>query len=89
MQTVDEVRFSKEARNFLKKADAKLKSQIKEGIEGLKTIPSTGNIKPMEGYKDGRMRLRIGKYRVIYRYENSSLLVLYIIDIGARGDIYK
>ena len=89
MQVVDEVRFSRDAKNFLKKADAKLKNQIKEGIEGIKRIPSVGDIKPMSGYKDGRMRLRIGKYRVIYRYENGNLLVLYIIDIGARGDIYK
>ncbi len=43
----------------------------------------------MRGYDDGRMRLRIGKYRVIYRYESNALLVLFIIDIGSRGDIYK
>jgi len=89
MEKVDEVRFSREARNFLKKADPKLRNQIKEGIEGIKIIPSKGDIKPMRGYDDGRMRLRIGKYRVIYRYERNILLVLFIIDIGSRGDIYK
>lgn len=89
MRTVDEVRYSKDARNFLKKADEKTKSLIREGIEGLKTIPSSGDIKPLEGFKDGRMRLRVGKYRVIYRYEDGIVFVLLIIDIGSRGDIYK
>ncbi len=89
MKKVDEVRYSREARNFLKSADPKLRDQIKEGIEGIKVIPSKGDVKPMKGYDDGRMRLRIGKYRVIYRYESNALLVLFIIDIGSRGDIYK
>ena len=89
MKKVDEVFYSKEAKNFIKKADAKLKKQLKDGIEGIKTIPSVGDIKPLSGYKDGRMRLRLGKYRVIYRYEQGNLLILYIIDIGSRGDIYK
>lgn len=89
MKKVDEVRYSKTARNFIKKADSKLKEQIKTGIEGLKTIPASGDIKVMAGYNDGRMRLRIGKYRIIFRYEDGSLLILHIIDIGSRGDIYK
>ena len=88
MKYVDKVVFSREARNFLKKTTPQIKEQIKEGIEGLKTIPSTGDVKPLEGYKD-RFRLRVGKYRVIFRYEGNDVIVLYIIDIGARGDIYK
>ena len=43
-----------------------------------------------QGYDDGRMRLRVGKYRIIYRYDiDNQLKILYIIDIGSRGDIYK
>ena len=90
MKKVDEIRYSKDARNFIKKAHPKTKAAIKKAIEVLRMYPpEDGDIKPLKGYKDGRMRYRIGKYRIIFRYENGELLVLSIIDIGARGDIYK
>ena len=44
----------------------------------------------MQGLKDGTMRLRIGGWRVLYRYGNEGELeVLLVLDIGNRGDIYK
>ena len=44
----------------------------------------------MSGYKDGRYRLRVGKYRVIYKYlTDTEIEILLIMDIGSRGDIYK
>ncbi|WP_446449904.1 type II toxin-antitoxin system RelE family toxin [Tuanshanicoccus lijuaniae] len=38
-------------------------------------------------YKD-IFRLRIGSYRAIFRIIDNELIV-YIFDIGSRGDIYK
>ena len=47
-------------------------------------------MKSMNGYKDGRYRLRVGKYRVIYKYLSEyDIEILCIMDIGSRGDIYK
>ena len=90
MKTIDEIRFSSEARNFIKKSDQKLKQQLKNSIESLKKMPPLGDIKPLVGYKDGRMRMRIGKNRIIFRYEQQgNLTILHIIDIGSRGDVYK
>ena len=90
MRRVDEVRYSTSAKNFIKKASPQLKEQIKENIEKLKVVPSEGDIKPMQGYSDGRKWLRFGKYRIVFRYEeDGSLLILDIIDVGPRGDIYK
>lgn len=44
----------------------------------------------MQGYEDERKRLRIGSWRVIYRQEsNGNIKIIYIINIGNRGDIYK
>ena len=73
-----------------KKANPQLKMQIKENIEKIKVIPSEGDIKPMQGYNDGRKRLRFGKYRIVFKYEEDGLLlILDILDVGPRGDIYK
>ena len=90
MKRVDEVRYSAAAKNFIKKANPQLKMQIKENIEKIKVIPSEGDIKPMQGYNDGRKRLRFGKYRIVFKYEEDGLLlILDILDVGPRGDIYK
>jgi len=90
MKKVDEVRYSTSAKNFIKKASPKLREQIRETIEKIKVIPSEGDVKLMKGFADGRKRIRFGKYRIIFRYEeNGVLLILDIIDIGPRGDIYK
>ncbi len=36
------------------------------------------------------MRLRVGGWRVIYKYgADGGLQVLFILEIGNRGDIYK
>lgn len=45
---------------------------VKKAIEGLTESPPKRNIKTMQGYSDGRKRLRVGKYRVIYQYLNNS-----------------
>lgn len=88
---VDEVRYSKSAEKFIKTRDAKEKLRIKTMInDNLRQLPATGDIKPLEGYTDGRKRLRLGSIRIIFRYdENNTLLILSILDIGNRGDIYK
>lgn len=88
---VDEVRYSRSAQKFIKTRDAKEKLRIKNIIEdNLKHLPATGDIKPLEGYSDGRKRLRIGSIRIIFRYDNNNkLLILNILDIGNRGDVYK
>lgn len=41
----------------------------------------------MQGYA-GYYRLRVGDYRVIYTADNNVLLIR-VIEIGNRGDIYK
>jgi len=78
--------FSKRATKVLEALDKPTQARI---ISGINWIPK-GDIKPLQGYSDGRMRLRIGKYRIVFNYmvENDEE-VLYIIDAGSRGDIYK
>ena len=82
--------FSKSAQKNLEKYDRITKQRIKEGIENLLKTPPEGDIKAMQGYSDGRYRLRIGKYRIVYRFDkNGNITILFIISIDSRGSIYK
>lgn len=84
------IEYSKDAVKFIKKQDINQKKRIRTAIDGLKEIPMRGDIKPLEGYKDGRYRLRIGIYRIIFKIvDNDKIEIIYIMDIGSRGDIYK
>ncbi|MBR4720270.1 MAG: type II toxin-antitoxin system RelE/ParE family toxin [Clostridia bacterium] len=84
------IKYSKDALKFLSRLDKKSVIRIKEAIRGLTLSPPVGDIKPMNGYDDGRKRLRIGAWRVIYRNESESIVeIIFVIDIGNRGDIYK
>ncbi|MBR0217624.1 MAG: type II toxin-antitoxin system RelE/ParE family toxin [Clostridia bacterium] len=84
------IEYSKNAAKALQKMERGLRQRIHEAIIGLTQTPPKGDIKPMEGKPEGRFRLRVGGYRVIYRYDaDGTMTVLYIIDVGPRGDIYK
>lgn len=84
------IEYRKPAVKALNSMDRPTKQRIKAAIEGLAKKPPDGDIKPMEGAKDGTMRLRVGKYRVLFRFEaDGNLEILLILDIGPRGDIYK
>ena len=61
------VKYSKAALKFLAKSDKATVNRIRIGIEGLKINPPKGDIKLMQGFDDGRQRLRIGKYRIIFK----------------------
>lgn len=85
-----QIEYSKKAAKYINALDRHTKQRIKAGIEGLTEQPPRGDIKIMQGFTDGRKRLRVGKYRVIYNYlPSGGIVVLYIINIDSRGDIYK
>lgn len=84
------IKYSKDALKFLSKLDKKSITRIREAIDGLKLQPPVGDIKPMQGYNDGRKRLRVGSWRIIYRHDKDGIVeIIFVIDIGNRGDIYK
>lgn len=82
--------YSRDALKFLAKLDTKSVNRIRSAIRGLTCSPPVGDIRPLQGFSDGRKRLRTGGWRVIFRYDgDGELEVLLILDIGNRGDIYK
>lgn len=83
------IRYSKKALKFLAKQEKSAVNRITAAIVKLTISPPEGDIKPLQGSGD-KMRLRVGGYRVIYWYsEENGLEILFIDEIGNRGDIYK
>ena len=63
-----QVQYSKKAAKYISGLDRITKQRLKIAIEGLTENPPKGDIKLLQGYSDGRKRLRVGKYRIIYNY---------------------
>jgi len=84
------IRYSKDAIKFLEKQPKKSVERIREAISKLTLTPPQGDTAIMQGCSDGRKRLRVGSWRIIYRNDiEGKVEILLIIDIGNRGDIYK
>lgn len=76
--------IKKKAKKFIDKLPLNERKRIVSAIEKL---PNGEDIKKLKGY-DELLRLRVGNYRIIYSVDNGRLIVL-IIDVDNRGDIYK
>ena len=83
-----DIRYSKQAAKYLRKLQPALARRIPSGIQQVADGRTQGlDIKPLQGVADA-FRMRIGDYRVIYEIRNNEL-VLIVIKVGARGDVYK
>lgn len=78
------IEFDKRAIKFISKQP---KPQRERLFKAISILPLSGDIKAMQGHP-GYFRLRVGDYRVIYTVDNNVLIVR-IIEVGNRGDIYK
>lgn len=80
------VEFKNSAVKELKKLPKQHSFRILKAIDKLALNPKLGNVRPMVGMPN--WRLRVGDYRVIYSiYENK--LTIFIIRIRHRKDAYK
>ncbi len=81
------IRYSKKALKYLLKLQPKLRDRIRNTIRKIADGDTQGlSIVAMQDVD--AFRVRIGDYRVIYEI-NDDELVLIVIKIGARGDVYK
>ncbi len=76
--------IKKKAKKFIDKLPMNERKRIVCAIE---LLPNGEDIKKLKGY-DELFRLRVGEYRIIYSVDNGKLIV-YVVDAGSRGDIYK
>ncbi|NSI19015.1 type II toxin-antitoxin system RelE/ParE family toxin [[Ruminococcus] gnavus] len=76
--------LEKPAQKFLKRLNRTDKERI---LRAIYKLSEGENIKRLKGHQD-LLRLRVGDYRVIYTVNNGKLVVC-VVDIGNRGDVYK
>ena len=82
------VNYHKQVLKFLKSQSMEIREKVINCFEIIKENPFNNNldIKPLKGFKNF-YRLRIGKFRIIFKIEKEELII-YVISAGSRGDIY-
>ena len=74
---------------YLQRLPKDVKQRIKNVLQQLKQNPlDLPGVKHMAGEWSGYHRLRTGKYRIIYWFDDKENIV-YVDHIGTRGDVYK
>ena len=84
------LKLHKSVTKFLKASPVKVRQRIIEKIELLQENPINHpqlDIRAMHGLP-GTYRLRIGQLRLIYQIQQEKLII-YLLTIGSRGDVYK
>lgn len=83
------VEFVKSAQKEFEQLPKKIRSKTAEALSLLAQNPYSEllNVKKLKGAEDV-YRFRIGDYRVLYEIRNKRLLVI-VIKIGHRGDVYR
>ena len=82
------VKYKKSALKALRKAPRPIAERIMSELEAIALDPENyhGDWKPMKGKP--YWRLRQGGYRAICSFDNGKLILL-VLKVGARGDVYK
>jgi len=84
------VQYHKRVIKFLGKRDLKFRTQILDMFDDIAKNPYASNydIKPLKNSQNNKYRLRIGKYRFIYKIIDEEILI-FVDDADSRGGIYK
>lgn len=83
------IELSKQAEKFfvrLLKSNRKIGLRIAKTIDSLAENPELGI--ELKGELLGLRKYRVGSYRIIYQIKKSKLLIS-VIDIGHRKDVYR
>lgn len=72
--------------DFLMKAQPKMALRVAKALDFLLKQPDCGI--PLRGDLKGLYKYRVGSYRIIYEIIRSTLIIT-VIDIGHRKDIYR
>lgn len=81
------IEFLRTALKELASLPQDVQERIKAKIDALQTDPRPPGVKVLKN-GNGRLRLRVGDYRVIYCIEDDCLVVL-VVNVGHRREIYR
>ncbi|MGB3458764.1 MAG: type II toxin-antitoxin system RelE/ParE family toxin [Halobacteriota archaeon] len=78
----------KKAAKRYEKLDDKTSARLNKAIDALKENPFYGrDIKRLRGKLEGKYRLRMGEYRVVYRIEEKKKIIV-VEEIKLRERVY-
>jgi mRNA interferase RelE/StbE len=86
-KTTWKVQFDKRAEKMFSKLDKLTQARIGEFIDKKLSIDPSQHSKMLVG-SNKFFRARVGDYRIIFEIKNQELVII-IIDIGHRREIYK
>jgi len=79
--------YTKKAIKALYKYDRIFKDTIEKQVYKFLSFEKVNNIKKLKWYEN-RYRLRVWKYRILFEKYDDKLIIL-VIDIWSRWDVYK
>lgn len=78
------IKIERKALKFINKQPQDQKRRL---LSAIYRLPEGSDITRLKANEE-LYRLRVGDYRIVYTVDNGQLIV-YVIDAGNRGDIYK
>lgn len=78
--------IARRAYEKLQRSDRRLFDRVDAALDRLAQAPRAG--KALHGPLAGRLSLRVGPVRIIYRFEAERVLV-FVLDIAPRGRAYR
>ncbi len=93
--TAIDIVYSKQAAKFIKKNPHRLTTEKMDGL--IRTAVSKINgdnsanidVISMTGRSKSKFRIRTGDIRIIFSLERGRIIVVFVEEIGFRGDVYK
>lgn len=76
--------IKKKAKKFIDKLPKNERLRVVKAIE---LLPDGEDIKKLKGHND-LLRLRVGDYRIVYTVNHGELVII-VVDVGNRGEIYN
>ena len=82
------VELSRQAQKYYASVDVATARRLAQAFETLEENPRPPGCAALHGELEGKWRLRVGSFRMIYEVHDAERRVR-VVKIGPRGDAYK